>query len=89
MERWPSVEVRVSPQLLMGLRHFAQSCRLAQYVMINAVFSALTLSNFWPDVFSHPKVHFPSCSSPKLRFSCLVSELHQPHRIFDVNRNAP
>ena len=62
---------------------------LLKYVMINAVFSALTLSNFWPDHFSHPKVHFPSCSSPKLRFSCLVSELHQLLRLFDMNRNAP
>ena len=60
-----------------------------KYAMINAVFSVLTLSNLWHDCFSQPRVHFPSCSSPKLRFSCLVSELHQLLRLFDMNRNAP
>ena len=62
---------------------------LLKYVMINAVFSVLTVSNLWPDLFSHPRVHFPSCSSSKLRFSCLVSGLHQLHRLFDTNRNTP
>ena len=52
---------------------------LLKYVMINAVFSVLTLPNLRHDVLSHPRVYFPSCSSPKLRFSCLVSELHQLH----------
>ena len=49
MERWPSVEVRVSPQLYVERSATLCSVQglLLKYVMINAVFSVLTLSNLW------------------------------------------
>ena len=54
MERWPSVEVRVSPQLYVERSETLCSVQglLLKYVMINAVFSVLTHSNLWHVFFS-------------------------------------